>query len=104
MSEERERHVALGSRAEGVNVQATGAGEKEKEMQTMDAQVARKLVMYVSEHQGVTWAQIEQHIPELAGKPELQEFAADGYPADQGFLVRFENDRVFLGAAAYLVQ
>ena len=28
MSEERERHVAPGSRAEGVNVQVTGAGEK----------------------------------------------------------------------------
>lgn len=29
MSENGERHVALGSRAEGVNVQATGAGETE---------------------------------------------------------------------------
>lgn len=104
MSEKRERHVALGSRAEGVNVQATGAGEKEKEMQTMDAQVARKLVKYVSGNPGVTWGQIEQQIPELAGKTELKEFAADGYPADKGFLVRFENDRVYLGAAAHLVQ
>lgn len=104
MSEEWERHVTLGSRAEGVNVQVTGAGETEKEMQKMDAQVARKLVMYVSEHQGVTWAQIEQQIPELAGKPELRDFAADGCTADQGFLVRFENGRVYLGPAAYLVQ
>ena len=30
MSEKWERHVALGSRAEGVNVQATGAGEESK--------------------------------------------------------------------------
>ncbi len=73
-------------------------------MQAMNAQMARKLVMYVSKNPGVTWVQIEQQIPELAGKPELQEFAADGCPAGQGFLVRLENGRVYLGAAAYLVQ
>ena len=73
-------------------------------MQTMDAHVARKLVKFVSENPGVTWGQIEQQIPELAGKPGLQDFAANGYPADQGFLVRIENGRVYLGAAADLVQ
>ncbi len=72
-------------------------------MQSMDVNVARKLVGFVRDNPGATVEQIVQNVPELAD-PEMRDFAIDGWPRDQGFLIKIKNGCVYLGAAAYLVE
>ena len=75
----------------------------EPTMQSMDVKVAKKLVSFVRANPGATVEQIVRNVPELAD-PEMRDFAIDGWPRDQGFLIKITNGCVYLGAAAYLVE
>lgn len=86
-------------------MELVGAGEGERKMGSkMDAKIAKKLVVYVKKHSNITWADVENNIPELKGDNDLKLFASEGVYPGEGFLVKIEGGVVKLGPIAYLVD